>query len=241
MPTKTPDNKAKIAQYLTEKATLKQNVYDRTLAAFEQLKESLKELSETLANSMQVTDKRVLPEYKDFGKFAAQIQVSGDLLICSMHTNIFEFNREHKIWEIPYVKNEPLNSYCGIINIYNFLTDSFRYNRLNDLGYLIARIFINRNDHFFVEGKRQASFQYKNFGKLSVSKELLGQVMERAITYAVQFDLLVPPYDNVKITSVEQMSAKITRSMQQTGKRLGFQFNSDDVLESENPKILNKK
>lgn len=237
----TNNARQKIVQYLTEKATLKQHVYDRTLTAFVMLKEAMIELTGSLGNAMDVSDKRVIPEYKDFGKFAAQMQVSGDLLICAMHTNIFEFDREHKIWETPYVKDDPLNSYCGIINVYNFLTDSFRYNRVNDLGYLIARIFINRNDHFFVEGKRQTGFQYKSFGKLEISKELFIQVMERAITYAVQFDLLVPPYDNVKITSVEQMSAKITRSMQQTGKRLGFQFNSDDVLEDENHKILNKK
>jgi len=231
---KTPKAQQQIVDYLTVKATLKQHVYDRTLAAFSLLKEAMKELTKSLGDSMKIDDKRVLPDYKDFGKFAAQMQVSGDLLICTMHTNIFEFDRDHKIWEIPYIKEDPLNSYCGIINVYNFLTDSFRYNRIKDLGYLIARIFVNRNDRFFVEGKRQMGFHYKNFGKLAISKEIFEKVMEKAITYAVQFDLLVPPYDNVKITSVEQMSAKITRSVQQTGKRLGFQFNADDVLEEEN-------
>jgi len=180
---------------------------------------------------MEEADPRIIPEFKDYGKFAAQMRISGDTLVCSMHTNIFEFNREHKIWEVPYLKDEPLNSYCGIINIYNFLTDSFKYNRLQDLGYLIARIFINKDNHFFVEGKRQAAFQYKNFGKLTVSRKSLKEIIERAILYSMQFDLLVPPYDNVKIISVEQMSAKILSSLQQTGKRLGFQFNSDDVLE----------
>jgi hypothetical protein len=47
----------------------------------------------------------------------------------------------------------------------------------------------------------------------------------------LEFDLLVPPYDMVKIASVAQMNSKIDSSKLQTGKRLGFKFNSDDVLE----------
>jgi hypothetical protein len=225
------NSQQEIIGILTTKAALKQLIYDHTAEAFITLKEAMKELVGDLAESMEEADPRIIPEFKDYGKFAAQMRISGDTLVCSMHTNIFEFNREHKIWEVPYVKDEPLNSYCGIINIYNFLTDSFKYNRLQDLGYLIARIFINKDNHFFVEGKRQAAFQYKNFGKLTVSRKSLKEIIERAILYSMQFDLLVPPYDNVKIISVEQMSAKILSSLQQTGKRLGFQFNSDDVLE----------
>ncbi len=225
------NNQKEIIGILTTKAALKQRIYDHTVAAFGDLKEALKDLVEELAGSMSGADTRIVPEFKDYGKFAAQVRISGDTLVCSMHTNIFEFNREHKIWELPYVKKEPLNSYCGIINIYNFLTDSFKYNRLQDLGYLIARIFINKDNHFFVEGKRQSPFQYKHFEKQTLTRESLKQVIERAILYSMQFDLLVPPYDNVKIISVEQMSAKILSSLQQTGKRLGFQFNSDDVLE----------
>ncbi len=52
--------------------------------------------------------------------------------------------------------------------------------------------------------------------------------------YALEFDLLVPPYENVKIATVRQLSEKMNISQLKTGKRLGFQFNSDDVFEEEN-------
>jgi hypothetical protein len=42
--------------------------------------------------------------------------------------------------------------YFGVVNVYNFLSDSFRYNRERDLGYLVARIFLNKEGHFFVQG-----------------------------------------------------------------------------------------
>ena len=43
-----------------------------------------------------------------------------------------------------YVKEDKNRSYCGVIHLYNFLADSFKYNRLNDVGYLIGRVFIIR-------------------------------------------------------------------------------------------------
>ena len=49
--------------------------------------------------------------------------------------------------------------------------------------------------------------------------------------YSMSFDLLVPPYDLVKVASVDQINAKIESSRMQTGKRMGYRYNSDDVLE----------
>jgi hypothetical protein len=188
-----------------------------------------------MSNDLNVTlkgaDKRVKLEYRDRGKFEAEIRVAGDILIFSMHTNVFEFDRDHSIWKLSYVQENRLNSYCGVINVYNFLTDSFKYNRLDDLGYLIGRMFINRDNHYFVEGKRQMGFLYNNFGLATIDRESVRKIIETAILYALEFDLLVPPYDMVKIASVAQMNSKIESSKIQTGKRLGFKFNSDDVLE----------
>jgi hypothetical protein len=221
----------KIIDILASKSCLKQKVYDITVETFGQLKNVLQEITEDINNKLIETDERVRLEYTDKGVFVTQLRVAGDILMFSMHTNIFEFNRDHKIWETTYMKDDPENSYCGIINIYNFLLDSFNYHRMEDLGYLIARIFINKNKHFFVEGKRQAGFQYKNFGKTEINEKILRKIIANAMGYSLEFDLLVPPYENVKIASVGQLTEKISISQLKTGKRLGFKFNSDDVLE----------
>ncbi len=221
----------KIIGTLSSKSCLKQKVYDHTLGTFDTIKDVLQEITSDFNNQLLKHDERVRLEYTDSGIFVTQLRVAGDLLIFSMHTNIFEFDRDHKIWETEYMKKDPTNSYCGIISIYNFLVDSFKYNRMEDLGYLIARIFINKNLHFFVEGKRQAGYQYKNFGKTEIEKNILRKVIANAMGYSLEFDLLVPPYENVKIASVGQLTEKISISRFKTGKRLGFKFNSDDVLE----------
>lgn len=214
---------------LTTKAITKQDVYEKTLETFNTLKEVLKQLTVDYNQVLNSVDKRLIFEYKDRGIFDIELKAASDVLFFSMHTNVFEFNREHNIWKISYVSENKNNSFCGIINIYNFLADSIKYNRTDDLGYLIARIFINKDQHYFVEGKRQLGFLYNDFGKAVINEDSLREIVETALGYAFDFDLLVPPYDHVKIASVAQMQYKIEFSKTQTGKRLGFQFNSDDV------------
>ena len=212
------------------KSNVKQEVYNNTLQSFNLLKEVLKELTDEFMKALKdQVDNSVLPVFREKGIFETEFKLATDLLIFSMHSNVFVFNREHPIWNIDYVKQNELNAYCGVINIYNFLSDSFKYNRYDDLGYLIARIFINRDNHFFVEGKRQSGEHIKDFEKDILSKNVLKEIVETAVRYAVDFDLLVPPYDQMKIVTVEQMQVEISHSKIQTGKRLGFRFNSDDV------------
>ncbi len=215
---------------LIGKTNLKQEVYRNTVAMFAVLKEVLRELAEEYRDQLKdKVDENVLPFFQEKGPFEAEFKLGGDVLIFSMHSNVFVFNREHPIWKLDYIKANAMNSYCGVFSIYNFLADSFKYNRSQDLGYLIARIFVNRENHFFVEGKRQSNEVVKDFGIDELTKEYLKDIIETAVQYAIDFDLLVPPYDQVKIVTVEQMQVEINHSRIQTGKRLGFKFNSDDI------------
>jgi hypothetical protein len=221
--------KQTIIETIKNKSALKQKVYDNTLQAFRLLKEVLSELADFYNNQISEVDSRIQLEYNDHGIFSAQLKIAGDILIFGMHSNIFEFDREHGVWKTSYIQADRMASYCGIINIYNFLADSFKYNRWDDLGYLIGRIFINKEMRYFVEGKRQLGFFYNNFGKEVLDKKTLEDIANLAINYSLEFDLLVPPYDAIKIINVEQISQRIQFSLMKTGKRLGFRFNSDDV------------
>ncbi len=223
----------RILSTLSIKSNLKQAVYGNTLNSFNVMKRSLKETGHEFNKELKGVSEKVKLEFTDQGEFIAQMKVAGDMLIYSMHSNIFQFDRNHKVWELDYLKKDPLNGYCGIINIYNFLNDSFKYRRTEDLGYLIARVFINKNNHFFVEGKRQMGYHFRTFGKDVINDVTVKNILAKTMNYALEFDLLVPPYDAVKLASVGQMTEKMHLSQMKTGKRLGFQFNSDDVLEDE--------
>jgi hypothetical protein len=223
------DTKSNILNNLKDKSAVKQLVYDNTLGVLADIKKILKELELEFNAKLADADERIKLDYQDNGIYSAQLKIAGDLIIIAMHSNVFEFDRGHGIWKTSYVQKDNTASYCGIINIYNFLADSFKYNRMQDLGYLVGRIFINKDYHYFSEGKRQLGFFFNDFGNKVLDKESLTQMITLAINYTLEFDLLVPPYDTVKIANVEQISDRIQLSKMRTGKRLGFQFNADDI------------
>ncbi|MDR2885310.1 MAG: hypothetical protein LBU95_00820 [Rikenellaceae bacterium] len=219
-----------LAARLTQKANMQQLVWDNTFNTFNALKELLHEFSAELDEHLdEKLDKRVRIEYRDRGKFEAQLQVAGDVLIFTMHTNVFTFDRGHAVWTNPYVASDPDNAYCGVINIYNFLADSFKYNRGGDTGYLIGRVFVNRRMHYFVEGKRQSGVHQEEMGSAILDRGAIVGIINSAVAYALDFDLLVPPYDLVKTVNVEDLNTKFEGTKLETGKRLGYEFCIDDI------------
>ncbi|MBE6205060.1 MAG: hypothetical protein E7136_07135 [Rikenellaceae bacterium] len=220
----------KILATIINKSTLKQHIFDNTFTTFNELKDVLFEIASELDDDLDgKLDKRVRIEYRDRGKFEAQLQIASDLLIFRMHTDVFEFDSNHIIWQNEYIQRERDNSYCGVIDIYNFLSDSFKFNRNADEGYLIGRLFINREKSFFVEGKRQTLQRPMHFGQKQITREALVSIMETAINYAINFDLLVPDYEDNKRATVDQFNSKMDNSKFVTGKRIGYEFNVDDI------------
>lgn len=213
---------------IKDKGVLKQDVFSNIILNFKILKNVLKEIGDDLKDRIDKVDERVIVEYKDSGEFEAQLRVSGDLLMFQMHSNVFKFDMNNSLWKSSYLSENPHRGYCGVINIYNFLNDSFKYNRVNDLGYLIGRIFVNHENHFMVEGKRQLGFLYNDFAKSTVNKDQLKSIVQSAILYALDFDLLIPNYDIVKETSVSQVQQISDTLKLKTGKRLGFTFQSNN-------------
>ena len=222
--------RSKILDTIIRKSTLKQRVFDNTFAAFNELKETLFEMASEMDDELDgKLDRRVRLEYRDRGKFEAQLQIANDLLIFQMHTDVFEFDDAHPIWKTPYVQADRENSYCGVVNIYNFLSDSFKFNRNADEGYLIGRLFINRDRRYFVEGKGQTTLRAADFGKDEIDHDALIAILESAIAFSLDFDLLLPPYEENKRVTVDQFNTKMDNSKFVTGKRLGYEFNVEDI------------
>jgi hypothetical protein len=222
-----------ILELLAEKSVMKQDVFANTISVFNLLKEVLKERADDLSVECQKIDKRITINYKDVNPQSVQIKVAGDMLDFYMHSNVFEFDHSHPMFKTGYIKNEELNSYCGIINVYNFLADSYKYNRLNDLGYLIARIFVNREKKFFIETKTQMGYKYMNFSEAPIDKETIIEIVNELIIFAVKFDLFTPPYDSVRQVSVSEMQEKQNSSSLRTGKRLGYSGSASGVTNDE--------
>lgn len=216
-----------IIKTLREKSVVKQDVFHQTIRVFNDFKNELKEIAEELSKKIESADKRLEIKFTDKSEFEAELRVAGDVLVFYMHTNVFDFDKSHPIWKTSYIKEKELNSLCGMINVYNFLNDSFKYNRVRDVGYLIARIFVNRELHYFVEGKRQLGFLYNDMVNSVLDKKAIRNIIESAILYCLDFDLFVPKFDEVKEVSVQEMLEASSGIQIKTAKRLGFRFSAD--------------
>lgn len=221
------ENDEGILQKLLTKSVTKQKIYRNTFEMFQLLKQNAKELSAEIKKELIKSKSEIPFEYTDKGEFNAELKFAGDLLIMTMHTNVFEFPRDHSILKTSYVSEDPLRGYCGVIYLYNFLADSFKYNRKDDVGYLVARIFINKDYHYFVEGKKQIGFLFNDFINAVIDKKALRKILELAINYCIDFDLLTPPYDTIKEMTVEAIQENTNNMNLKTGKRLGFMFSAD--------------
>jgi hypothetical protein len=215
------------------KASLKQEVYSKTFNAFNNFKSEVLLLVQKYHESVKPGKWNIPFEFKDHGPFEFELKFGGDILIFFMHTNVFEFPRDHEVMKTVYIRDDKSRSYCGILHIFNFLGDSFKYNRTNDLGYLIGRLFINRENHYFVEGKREIGLLYNNFATAILNKNAIQAIVKSSIMYTLNFDLLTPPFDNVKEVTVQDMKTTLDNIQMRTGKRVGFRFQADQFEETQ--------
>ena len=215
----------KILSLLKEKACTKQKIYRITKNVFANFQDVLQEKANILNN--EVKDKDVEVSYEESGDFDAKLKFSGDTLLFHMHSNIFDFDSSHQIHKTSYVKEDKMRSFCGVINIYNFLSDSLKYNRLNDAGFLIARIFINKDNHFFVEGDKQLGFLFNDFINQQIDEVQICKIIDTAMIYALNFDLQTPNFNDVKVVSLHQILDINNNHKIKTSKRLGFKFSSE--------------
>lgn len=207
---------------LNDKAALKQYIYQQCLGHFNNLKLLSGDVVERIIPAVVEKNPAVEVNIKDVNEFEFHLKFSGDTLVFQMHTNIFSFPPNHEVNKSPYIVEDPYRGYFGVIYIYNFLSDSIKYARLEDEGYLLGRIFINFENHFYVDGQRQLDFLYKDVAKNVIKDEILEVILEQSMLYALEFDLYVPPVDMVQTIKIGQSLRVQGFNQMATGKRIGF-------------------
>lgn len=219
-----------ILQLFKEKSSMKQDIVIETDKAFDEFKKQAQAITGNFAAELKDVDKRLKMEFTDKGHFMFHLRFAGDTLIFYRHSNVFEFDKSHPLWKTGYLHDDEMRAYCGIINVFNFLTDSLLFNRQADRGYLVARIFINKEGHYYVEGKRQLSFLYNDFAGQQFTPEAAKSIIESAMLYTLAFDLYTPPYDSMKEIGVSDILEHTTNLNIATAKRMGFRLQADDDI-----------
>jgi hypothetical protein len=219
--------RALVLEALRTKGRMKQDVYARTKAVYAELHQVLVAVAKDLQQAAIGIDERLTVVLTDKTSTSCELKVAGDVIVFNMHTNVFKLDQSSPLWRSSYLEEDPLRGYFGVVNVYNFLSDSIQYDRDRDIGYLVARIFLNKDGHFFIQGKRQLGYLYNNLQEDVMEPQKLQAVIHTLIAYVMEFDLLAPPYDQVQEVSVSELKGMYANQQMSTGKRLGFRSQAD--------------
>lgn len=223
---KIEPNRKIILDLLKNKAALKQDIAEDTTAIFEMLKKTIDVELESLKE--HVKDPRVRLFSKEIGAFEKHLYVGSDVLIFHQHNNVFRLPDDNPLWGTSYFKQDESRGYFGILYIYNFLAQSLIQNRIYDQGYLIGRIFFNKDRHFMVEGKGQLGTLFRDPESMVLDENALKLIVQLSCVFAIDFELLVPPFEMIATMTVEESKVISNNLQMQTGKRLGFKMQSDE-------------
>ncbi len=220
-------NRQQLIDLLMHKSALKQDIADDLEVVFD----DLRKLIEVEINALKevITDERVRLFIKDRGDHEFHVYIGSDVLVFNLHHNVFRLPDSNPLWGTSYFKSQPNNGYFGTIHIYNFLAESLQQNRLDDQGYLLARIFVNHERHFFIEGKGSLGYTFSDPQHMLLSAEMLQLIAQMSFAYALQFDLYIPPFELMDEVSVGQIYVMGEQLKLRTAKRLGFKMSTDET------------
>ncbi len=218
-----------IFQLLKSKACLKQKVYRNLQEVFAQLEEQAKDIAVSLDDKMEDIDKSVVIEFQKVSEFDFRLKFGGDILIFYMQSNVITFEGDFPVMQSAYVQGGADRKYFGHITIYNFLADSVKYHRLDDPGYLIARLIVNHENHFFLEGAGQMNFLFQDIDNNIISRDWLRLIIEKAMAAAIDNDLIGPRYPDIQRITLKK---KLGESMAAVrGEKIGFQMSYENMDE----------
>ncbi len=212
-----------IQRLLENKSQAKQITYKNLLSAFELLAKESKRVAVELNKKVKTsTDHDVTVDFKRINSHEFDVKLAGDLLIFVLHTNIVTFDDSHEVMKNPYIGEKEINRYFGQIMIYNFMSDSVKYNRVNDPGYLLARLLVNHEGRYIVEGEGKMGLVFSQISNAPITEQELNILVKLALTLAIENDLMAPPYPQVKFITLYQKMEK-TQELG-AGQKIGFKM-----------------
>ncbi|MDX5346118.1 MAG: hypothetical protein LPJ89_06370 [Hymenobacteraceae bacterium] len=215
-----------IFEGLKQKSTTKQTIYRNTCITFEKLKRISAELVEELSNRISPVDSHVVIEFRNISDFEFHIKFSGDLLIFIMHSNIITFPETHEFMKTPYVEGDFRRRFFGNIMAYNFMADTLKYHRMDDYGYLLGRLLVNIENHFYLQSVKQLDLVRHDMEHNVIDDEILRILVESAMIAAINNDLVAPKLSEIKKITYKE---KVENQQLSGGRKVGFIFSFDKV------------
>ncbi|WP_238388054.1 hypothetical protein [Hymenobacter sediminis] len=224
-PGPTPEDRLdQIFEGLKQKSSTKQAIYRNTLATFDMLRKVSQELVVELSRKITPVDSTVVIEYRPVNEMEFHIRFSGDLLVFVLHSNIVTFPEDYGPMATQYVQDDFRRRFFGHMMAYNFMADSIKYQRMNDPGYLVGRLLVNIDNHYFLEGVQQLELPDNDMSDNKITEEALKLFVESAMIAAVNNDLIAPPLDDIQKINVKQ---KLENQQVSRARKVGFSFSHE--------------
>ena len=219
----------RIKHLLESKSTAKQITYRNLIAAFVLLSKESKRIIQELNKKIKPGDEDVTVDFKVIHEHEFHVKLAGDLLVFVLHTNIVTFDETHPVMQDNYIKQNEVNRYFGQIMVYNFMSDSLKYNRINDPGYLLARLLINHEGRYVIEGEGRLSEVSNKISESPITETDLNILVKFALTIAIENDLMAPPFPDVRFITLYQKMEK-TQELG-SGQKIGFKMSYQAKME----------
>ena len=206
---------------LQTSSKLKYNLFEMT----ERLFFDLEKICGQLANEINEHNKEGIPilvKVERTNGFEFLFRIGGDVLIFILQSNIVRLPDENYLSKSKYLKDDVSLRYFGQILIYNFLSDTIDYGRLDDPGYLIGRVLLNRENKFFLEGDRKIVYNFPELKENPVNPEKMRDFVEQLVVSALENDLLAPAFTDIMVITYQQKIEHI--SGLGNPQKIGFDF-----------------
>jgi hypothetical protein len=226
--TSEPDPIKCIKHLLESKSTAKQATYRHIVDAFSVFSHEARTVVDELVRRAHPDDKDVTVEFNIISEHEFDVKLAGDMLIFVMHTNVVTFDDTHPIMKEEYITKNEVNRYFGQIMIYNFMADSLKFNRTNDPGYLLARLMINHENKFFIEGERELA-EFNRISDGPITEDVLRKIVKIVLRMAIENDLVAPPFTEVKSITLHQKRAHSPEMG--GGQKIGFRMSYENKTE----------
>lgn len=219
----------RIQKLLEYKSTAKQVTYKKLISAFELLAKESKRVIAELKKKTKPGDTDVTLGFERINEHEFQVKLAGDMLVFVLHTNIVTFDDTHEVMKDSYIQAAEINRYFGQIMIYNFMSDSLKFHRVNDPGYLLARLLINHDGRYIIEGEGKLGVVFSHISESPITEADLNILVKLALTLAIENDLMAPPYTQVKFITLYQKLEK-TQELG-AGQKIGFRMSYHGKME----------
>jgi hypothetical protein len=192
------------------------------------LSEEAKSIIRELKARAHPNDKDVTVAYNTINEHEFDVKLAGDMLIFVMNTNIVTLEESHEVMKDEYIMENEVNRYFGQVMVYNFMAESLKHNRDNDPGYLLARLMVNHENRFFIEGEKELE-PYNKISQTPLSEEDLKKLVKIVLKMAIENDLVAPPFTEVKSITLNQ---KKDHTIEMGGAhKIGFRMSYEDRTE----------